>query len=124
MKFSIIPTLIALLRITTPIMAAPSAFSDVAEVDVRGIDVDDIDVDDIDTGVSLNEAEVFAIVAPPGCSILSCVKVIGQAVCIVGAISTANVPALLACGASKKQLCKCAGCYNDLEDFLQEKGIC
>ncbi|KAK4214626.1 hypothetical protein QBC37DRAFT_399487 [Rhypophila decipiens] len=117
MKFSIIPALVALLRVATPVMAAPSAFPEAADVDV-------VDVDDISPGVSINEAEVFAIVAPPGCSILSCVKVIGQAVCIVGAISTGNVAALLACGASKKQLCKCAGCYNDLEDFLQDKGIC
>ncbi|KAM7196292.1 hypothetical protein V8F20_007132 [Naviculisporaceae sp. PSN 640] len=121
MKFSIIPTLVALLRVAAPVMAAPSTFSEVTETE---IDVRDVDLDDIDTAVSLNEAEVFSFVAPPGCSILSCVKVIGQAVCIVGAISTANVAALLACGASKKQLCKCAGCYNDLEDFLQDKGVC
>jgi len=45
---------------------------------------------------------VFAIVAPQGCSILSCVSVIGQAVCIAGAIASGNIAALLGCASKKK----------------------
>ncbi|KAK5655299.1 hypothetical protein OQA88_5866 [Cercophora sp. LCS_1] len=110
MQFSILTTLVGLLAIAN---AAPNALPEVetSEVAVRT------------TAANINEAEVFSFQAPASCKILSCIDVIGQAVCIVNAIDDGDYKGILKC-AKKKELCGCAGCYDKLGDFLDKYGIC
>ncbi|KAK4182586.1 hypothetical protein QBC35DRAFT_395683 [Podospora australis] len=70
-----------------------------------------------------NQAEVFAFAPPASCNILSCISVIGSAVCIVDAIDDDNWESILKC-AKKKELCGCAGCFSKLNGFLEKWGLC
>ncbi|KAK4153455.1 hypothetical protein C8A00DRAFT_15340 [Chaetomidium leptoderma] len=72
---------------------------------------------------TFNEAEVFSFAAPAGCSILSCINVIGEAICIADAIDEDNWQGIFKC-AKKKEICGCAGCFSALGDFLEKYGLC
>jgi hypothetical protein len=86
---------------------------------------------------------VFAFAAPAGCSILSCIDVIGQAVCIAEAIDDEDWQGILKCAKrkevcslypclhpcdrlmlTKEKLCGCAGCFSALGGFLEKYGLC
>jgi hypothetical protein len=89
---------------------------------------------------------VFAFAAPAGCSILSCIDVIGQAVCIAEAIDDEDWQGILKCAKRKEvccspftrrpwvppgrmvltreKLCGCAGCFSALGGFLEKYGLC
>ncbi|KAK3401353.1 hypothetical protein B0T20DRAFT_389313 [Sordaria brevicollis] len=82
-----------------------------------------VEVTDITPRGTINEAEVFAITPLASCSILSCISVIEQAVCITDAIEADDYTAILKC-AKKKELCGCAGCFKKLNGFLEKWGIC
>ncbi|KAK4115516.1 hypothetical protein N656DRAFT_775404 [Canariomyces notabilis] len=70
-----------------------------------------------------NQAEVFSFAPSAACNVLSCIGVIGQALCIADAIDRDDYAAILKC-ADRKELCGCAGCFNDLSDFLTKYGLC
>jgi hypothetical protein len=53
----------------------------------------------------INVFLVFAFAAPAGCSILSCIDVIGQAVCIAEAIDDEDWQGILKC-AKRKEVCR------------------
>ncbi|KAK3899255.1 hypothetical protein C8A05DRAFT_46629 [Staphylotrichum tortipilum] len=72
---------------------------------------------------TFNEAEVFSFPTPAGCSLLSCINVIAEAVCIADAIDQDNWTGILTC-AKKKELCGCADCFSALGGFLDKYGIC
>ena len=115
MKFSI-ATALGLMALSAS--AAPNAFpgpGDVATAEVT--------TKELVTAATLNEAEVFSFAPPASCKILSCINVIGEAVCIVRAIENGDFKGILKC-AKKKELCGCAGCYDKLGDFLDKYGIC
>ena len=120
MKFSILPALVLLHTAATAVTAVPNGPVKTVRAEVEVVE--------ISPAFTFNEADgkqtcshwfalscrlrehayltncqsVFAIIAPQGCSILSCVSVIGQAVCIAGAIASGNVAALLGCASKKK----------------------
>ncbi|KAG7284448.1 hypothetical protein NEMBOFW57_010821 [Staphylotrichum longicolle] len=89
MKF----TAAVLTTILVPALALPSA-----EVtrDVRPL------MRDMTPRATFNEAEVFAFAAPAGCSILSCIDVISQAVCIAEAIDDENWQGIFKCAKKKE----------------------
>ncbi|KAH6844622.1 hypothetical protein B0I37DRAFT_416220 [Chaetomium sp. MPI-CAGE-AT-0009] len=66
---------------------------------------------------------VFAFAAPASCSILSCIDVISQAVCIAEAIDDEDWQGIFTC-AKRKELCGCAGCFSALGGFLEKYGLC
>ncbi|KAK3314181.1 hypothetical protein B0H66DRAFT_643601 [Apodospora peruviana] len=109
MKFAII----SVLALLAPAMAAPSA---------EPLPADTTALAPV-TLANINEAEVFSFAPPSSCSILSCIQVIGEAICIANAIKNKDYKGILKC-AKKKELCGCAGCYSDLGDFLDEYSIC
>ncbi|KAK4038539.1 hypothetical protein C8A01DRAFT_47866 [Parachaetomium inaequale] len=78
---------------------------------------------DMTPRATFNEAEVFAFAAPAGCSILSCIGVIGEAVCIAEAIEDEDWKGIVKC-AKVKELCGCAGCFSALGGFLEKYGLC
>ncbi|KAK3689765.1 hypothetical protein B0T22DRAFT_441219 [Podospora appendiculata] len=102
MQFSLIPAL----ALVATVMATPIA----DDMSPRAV-------------TSINESEVFAFETPASCSILSCITVISEAVCITEAIEASDYSGILKC-ANKKQLCSCAGCYKKLGNFLEKWGIC
>ncbi|KAK3936828.1 hypothetical protein QBC46DRAFT_320809 [Diplogelasinospora grovesii] len=73
--------------------------------------------------MTINQTEVFSFAPDSSCSVLSCINVIGQAVCIANAIAADDKTAILGC-AKKKELCGCAGCYSKLGAFLDKFNIC
>ncbi|KXX81320.1 hypothetical protein MMYC01_201929 [Madurella mycetomatis] len=78
---------------------------------------------DMTPRADFNEAEVFAFAPPASCSILSCIDVISQAVCIAEAIDDEDWQGIFKC-ANRKELCGCAGCFSALGNFLERYGLC
>jgi hypothetical protein len=66
---------------------------------------------------------VFSFAPQASCSILKCIDIIGDAICIVNAIKKKSLSGVLKC-ADKKALCGCAGCIDELGDFLTSVGLC
>ncbi|KAK3898141.1 hypothetical protein C8A05DRAFT_47457 [Staphylotrichum tortipilum] len=106
-------TALTALAILAPVLALPSG--EVPEV--RAL------VPDMTPRAAFNQAEVFAFAIPAGCSILSCINVIGEAVCIADAIEEEDWKNIFKC-AKKKEICGCAGCFSALGGFLEKYGLC
>ncbi|KAH7635446.1 hypothetical protein B0T09DRAFT_379242 [Sordaria sp. MPI-SDFR-AT-0083] len=104
MQFTTITALTMTLALALPAIAAPSANPVAAPVEVT----------DITPRGTINEAEVFAFTPLASCSILSCISVISQAVCITDAIEADDYSGILKCAKKKEKL----------NGFLEKWGIC
>ncbi|KAK3994354.1 hypothetical protein QBC44DRAFT_357251 [Cladorrhinum sp. PSN332] len=108
-------TSVVAILLATPALAAPFAEAEPT--------IDSVLTRDMTPRANFNEAEVFSFETPASCSILNCISVIGQAVCIANAIDDDDYKGILTC-AKKKELCGCAGCFSKLNKFLEKWGIC
>ncbi|KAK4164662.1 hypothetical protein QBC43DRAFT_210060 [Cladorrhinum sp. PSN259] len=117
MQLTITPVIALLLA--SPALAAPFAE---AEAGPSAADIVALPRD-MTPRANFNEAEVFSFETPASCSILGCISVIGQAVCIADAIEADDYKSILTC-AKKKELCGCAGCFSQLNKFLEKWGLC
>ncbi|KAJ6096713.1 hypothetical protein N7486_007459 [Penicillium sp. IBT 16267x] len=65
------------------------------------------------------------IEAPPTCNAVACIGLPGTLTCVLSAISSGDTTALQRClSGGLGEICSCAACIPQVNDFLQALGIC